>query len=667
MTATRPPRPPLDARLAAGLQQLRVDPRAAETIARELLAAAPRDARGQMLLALARRADGRATEALAGLQALTAEHPDWAPAQYELGKTLGMAGRPHEALAALLRAVQIRPDIRDAWQLIAELRLALGDPAGADRAWANHLAVASASPALRAAAAALCDDRLAESESLLQAQLAGQPDNVEALRMLAEVLARAGRQAEAERSLARVLELAPDFKAARYNHAVVLLQLGRATDCLAVLDRLLATDARNPIWLNLRANALVAIGEYDLAAAAYASVLARYPGNARIWLAYGHALRTAGRTDEAVIAYRKSLGLAPALGEAYWSLANLNLVRFAAADIDAMRSQLGRTDLDSEDRVHFHFALGKALEDAGAYAASFAQYAAGNALRRSMHPYDPAETTRFVVRSEAVFTAEFFAERAGMGSPDPAPIFVLGLPRSGSTLVEQILASHSQVEGTMELPDLAHVARAMVGDRCNEPRELFPEVLRRWPPERLAELGQRYLDRTRVQRKSGAPRFIDKMPNNWMYVGLIHLALPNARIIDTRRDPMSCCFSNYKQLFASGQAFTYDFADLADCYRDYRRLMAHFDAVLPGRVHRVFYDRLVTDTETEIRALLAACGLPFEDACLRFHETRRAVRTPSSEQVRRPIFRDGLEQWRNYAAYLEPLRAALGPLQHDFT
>ena len=479
--------------------------------------------------------------------------------------------------------------------------------------------------------------------------------------MLAEVFARLGRLEESEHILARCVEVAPGLLAARYNRAAVLKNLGRPTEALAELDVLLAAEPRNPTYLNLRANALTSIGEYDRAIADFATVLAKYPLNAKIRLAYGHSLRTAGRRDECIAAYRRSLELAPTLGEAYWSLANLKTFRFDEHDIAAMRAQLARDTLGFEDRVHLQFALGKAFEDLKEFAPSFEHYSAGNAVRRANLRYDPDDTHRFVERSKAVFTRDLLAALAGHGCPDDAPIFVIGMPRSGSTLVEQILSSHSRVEGTMELQDMAQVARSMVEDPANQPRRLFPEVVQGADPATLRRLGERYIERTRIHRKTGAPHFVDKMPNNWMHAGLIHLVLPNAKIIDTRRYPLSCCFSNFKQLYARGHAFAYSLEDTARYYLDYVDLMAHFDDVLPGRVHRVVYERMVEDTETEVRRLLDYCGLPFEDACLRFYETERAVRTPSSEQVRQPIFREGVEQWKNYEPWLAPLVSALGP------
>jgi tetratricopeptide (TPR) repeat protein len=442
----------------------------------------------------------------------------------------------------------------------------------------------------------------------------------------------------------------------------VLYRHDKPAEALPEVEQLLAAEPRNPSHRTLKAAVLGRVGEYDQAIELYRAVLAEYPNQPKVWMSAGHALKTAGRQDEGVAAYRRCIELAPSLGEAWWSLANLKTVKFSAADMDAMRVPLARADIGQEDRFHLHFALGKALEDAGDYAASFEQYAEGNRLRRTMIGYSADENTAHVRRSTQLFTREFFAARAGHGAPAPDPVFIVGLPRSGSTLLEQVLSSHSQVEGTMELPDMVALARELGGRRRAGELSRYPQVLAALGAGELRALGERYLERTRIQRKTGAPFFIDKLPNNFAHVGLIHLILPNARIIDARRHPLACCFSGFKQHFARGQSFSYSLEDIGRYYRDYVELMAHFDAVLPGRVHRVLYEAMVDDTEKEVRRLLDYCGLPFEPQCLEFHRTVRAVRTASSEQVRQPIFREGLDQWRHYDAWLAPLKGVLGPV-----
>jgi hypothetical protein len=352
--------------------------------------------------------------------------------------------------------------------------------------------------------------------------------------------------------------------------------------------------------------------------------------------------------------------LAPRFGEAYWSLANLKTFRFSAQEKQDMLAQLASDDLSAEDRLHFDFAMGKALEDEADYAASFEHYASGNRLRRSQLAYAADEMSSFVRESMELFTADFFASRAGYGCPDVDPIFVVGLPRSGSTLIEQILASHPSVEGTMELPDILAMAGALAGKRKPSEPSRYPGELANLSAAACRELGERYIRDTRIQRKTPKPLFIDKMPNNFLHIGLIRLVLPNAKIIDARRHPLACCFSTFKQHFAEGHRYSYSLEELGRYYREYVLLMDHFDRVSPGAVYRVIHEHLIDDTETEVRRLLSHCGLPFDAACLKFYENTRPVRTPSAQQVRRPINREGIEQWRHYAPWLEPLREALG-------
>jgi tetratricopeptide (TPR) repeat protein len=515
---------------------------------------------------------------------------------------------------------------------------------------------------LLAAGAALHANRIPEAEALLRAHLKQHPEDVRAIRMFAEVAVRIGRLKDAENLLIRCLELAPDFTGARHNYASVLYRLNRPVEALREIDQLLEADPRSPAHRNLKASVLTRIGEYERATRIYQDVLAEYPGQPKLWMNYGHALKTAGREAESIDAYRKCIELNPGAGEAYWSLANLKTFRFSAADTDAMQAQLARTDLSAEDEFHFHFAIGKALEDARAFPQSFEHYAHGNRLRRTLLPYDAEEMSSMVQRSKASLSKDFFAQRSHFGSPSADPIFIVGLPRAGSTLVEQILSSHSAVEGTMELPDLMQIARQLRTGTAGAPAAGYPDVLTTLSAEECRSLGEQYLRQTRIQRKTGTRFFIDKMPNNFTHVGLIRLALPKAKIIDVRRHPLGCCLSVFKQHFARGQAFSYDLEDIGRYYRDYVELMHHFDQVLPGAVYRVTYERLVDDTETEVRRLLEYCGLPFEENCLNFHLNTRPVRTASSQQVRQPIFRDGVDRWRDYEPWLDSLKRALGPV-----
>ncbi len=518
------------------------------------------------------------------------------------------------------------------------------------------------SPRLRKAAIAMNRNDIPQAERLLKAHLYEVPTDVPAIRMLAEVAMRIGRDEDAQHLLERALELAPGFMPARYQLAVLLHRRNDPTGAIAEVERLLAAEPRNPGYRNLAAVILSRIGEYERSSRMYAELVNEYPANARIWLSYGHVLKTEGRQDESVAAYRRAISHEPGFGEAYWSLANLKTFRFTEGDFATMRAGVADPAVDDANRVHLHFALGKAFEDAGDYAASFGHYAEGNALHRARNPYDADLNRKRVEHLKAVFTRDLFAARAGGGCPAANPIFIVGMPRSGSTLLEQILSSHSAVEGTTELPEMITMARELRALADSDDIGGYADVLAAMSPQALRELGERYLERTRVHRKTDRPHFIDKMPNNFVNVAMIQLALPNAKIIDARRHPMACCFSNFKQHYARGQRFSYGLADMGRFYHDYVALMAHFDAVLPGRIHRVFYEGVVEDTETGVRRLLEYCGLPFEPGCLRFFENERPVRTASSEQVRQPIYRDGMDQWRHFDEWLGPLRAALGPV-----
>lgn len=547
----------------------------------------------------------------------------------------------------LARAV---PDPTDLRHQARRLRDA-GDAESAERLELAAIEASIMDPALIEAATALVSNELRTAEHLLRTRLREDPFDVAAIRMMAELAGRLGRYRDAEALLRRALELAPAFRPARSNLATVLHRQNRSAEALVELDRLLADDPENPTHANLKAAALGRMGEFEEAIELYESVLEKAPDQPKVWMSYGHVLKTVGRQQDAIVAYRRATAIRPALGEAWWSLANLKTFEFTDADAAAMRAALAGPDLSDDDRLHLDFALGKALEDRCDAEASFRHYAEGNAIRRAQLAYDPRETAEQVARARALYTPDFYAAREGWGCVAPDPIFILGMPRAGSTLLEQILASHSQVEGTMELSDIpALAARIGAGDT----------PLYALTADQVRQLGEEYLARTRIQRKTDRPFFIDKLPNNWAHVGLIRLILPYAKIIDARRHPLASCFSNFKQHFARGQSFSYGLEDVGRYYGCYVALMAHFDSVLPGHVHRVIYERMVDNTETEIRALLGALGLPFEEACLRFWETGRAIRTASSEQVRRPINREGLEPWKPFDPWLGPLRVALG-------
>jgi tetratricopeptide (TPR) repeat protein len=650
----------IDTALAHAQRLLKSNPALAAEQAGEILKVAPDHPVALLLLGSARRLEGDGAAALAVLQPLAMTQSNWAAAHYELGLVLGDLGQAQAALAALRRAVALKPDLPDAWRAIGDHLTAVGDLASADAAYARHIKASTHDPKLLTAASALVDGRIAQAEALLRAHLKEYPTDVAAIRMLAEVAARLGRNADAEVLLERCLELAPSFHPARHQYAIVLQRQNKAAAALRQLDRLEKIDPRNSSYRNLKAVVLVKIGEYQESIEIYAEVLASHPDESKLWLMYGHALSTAGRERDGIAAYRKCIELAPRFGEAYWSLANLKTFRFTTEEKQTMQTLLARDDLSPDDRLHLDFSMGKALEDDADYAASFRHYASGNRLRRSNLAYSADDMSAFVRESMELFSAEFFAARAGYGAPDPDPIFIVGLPRAGSTLIEQILASHPSVEGTMELPDILAMAGALAGQRKPSEPSKYPRELAKLSATVCRDLGAGYIRDTRIQRKTARPFFVDKMPNNFLHIGLIRLVLPNAKIIDARRHPMACCFSTYKQQFAEGHRYSYDLGELGRYYREYVLLMDHFDRVTPGAVYRVVHERLIEDTETEVRRLLSHCGLPFDPACLRFHENTRPVRTPSAQQVRRPINREGLEQWRRYDEWLGPLREALG-------
>jgi tetratricopeptide (TPR) repeat protein len=602
-----------------------------------------------------------AVEQAAEILKVAPGHPS---AMLMYGLALGASGRGEDAVSALRRTVQLNPELPGAWRALGDHLAAIGDAQGADAAYARHIKASTRDPRLLRPAAALCENDIPLAETLLRSHLQQNPTDVAAIRMLAEVAARLGRYVDAENLLARCLELSPSFATARAQYASLLNRQSRATEALQQIAPLLAAEPNNPHYRNLKATFLVGIGEYQQSIDLYRGILAEYPHRAKVWVTLGHVQKTAGHQEDAVRAYRRGLELEPGMGEAYFSLANLKTFRFEPHDIAAMQAALDPTPPPAavENQLQLHFALGKAYEDEAQYETSFQHYAEGNRLRRSQVSYSAAENTRFVRRSRERYTREFFAERQDVGCQSPDPIFIVGLPRAGSTLIDQILSSHSLVEGTMELHDMISLARGLESRGQHDGPGQYLEVVGTLTPERLRAIGEQYLERTRVQRKTSAPFFIDKMPNNFRHIGLIHLVLPRARIIDARRHPLGSCFSAFKQHFARGQSFSYSLDDLGRYYADYVELMAHFDAVLPGRVHRIHYEALVENTEAEVRRLLDYCGLPFEPQCLRFYENKRAVRTASSEQVRRPIFRAGLDQWRHYEPWLQPLKDALGPV-----
>ncbi|CAN5383414.1 tetratricopeptide repeat-containing sulfotransferase family protein [soil metagenome] len=643
--------------MAEARRLLRVDPAAAVERARRILAQAGEAVEASFILGAALRRAGDLRGALAVLAPLAAARPSAWGLHYEHGMTLAALGEGAAAVAALERATRANPRSSLAWHALGDQYAMLGLADLAAAAQGRALPGGTGDPALAEGAARWFDTEYPAAASALHDRFGLDLNDVAAARLLADVGTRLECHDAVARLLGRTVAAAPDFAPARYHLAVALHLLDRGSAAHETIEPLLESHPDIASYHALRAVIRLQIGQEQGAIDDYAAALKLDPDNAALWHSHGHALRAVGRQAEAVDAYRHALALAPGFGEPWWSLANLKTWRFAPGDIASMQAAIAG-DPSPADRACLHFALGKALEDERLHAESFAHYRRGNETRRALAPHDAEAHADFIRRTIATLDVPFFAARTGAGAAAPDPIFVLGMPRSGSTLVEQILASHSAVEGASELPYVTTIARALT---VRGGRELaYPEALADLTLADFAAAGADYLERAAIHRPQRRARFVDKFPGNFLHIGLIHLMLPNARIIDVRRDPRACCVSLFKQNFARGQAYSYDLGDLGRYYADYVALMAHVDRVLPGRVLRVSYEALVEDTEGEIRRLLDHVGLAFEPACLDFHAGARAVRTPSSEQVRRPIFRDGLDQWRHFAPWLGPLEEALG-------
>jgi tetratricopeptide (TPR) repeat protein len=563
-----------------------------------------------------------------------------------------------------LKAVRINPALPASWRTLHSLYQMTGQADEAVKAAGHVAALAKIPPDIVTANALFSDGELAAAEAIVRPFLLKHGNHVEAMRLLARIGMAHDILDDADLLLEAVLTLAPDYQAARYDYALALLRRHKHVEAIAELEKLLLLEPDNRSYRTTYATAKVGLGDHEAALELYRRLVADAPQasqESELHLSIAHSYKAMGRQAEAVESYRAAAAVLPSFGDAYWSLANLKTYRFTEDEIARMRSEEAAQTTAPTDRFHLCFALGKAFEDRGEFGESFRYYERGNALKRSQSKYSPEPFERNTRLQKTICTREFFAARRGVGCGDADPIFIVGLPRSGSTLLEQILASHPLVEGTMELADIPRMVLELQGRSPDAENPRYPQILQSLQPEEFTRLGQKYLRDTRVYR-TGKPYFIDKMPNNFRHLGLIHLILPNAKIIDARRSAMACCFSNFKQLFASGQEFTYGLQDIARYYRTYVELTAHWDAVLPGRVLRVQHEEVVEDLEAHVRRILEFCGLEFDARCVEFHKTERSIRTASSEQVRRPIFKEGIDQWRNFEPWLGPLRDALGPV-----
>ena len=609
------------------------------------------------MAAVNRRYLGQADEALLVLARLESAHPTYSRLFQERGHCHAARTDPASALNAYLQAVNLNAALPASWQALAALFKSAGRLDEAATA-ASHVAKLRSLPAAVVTASSMfADGEVHEAERVVRDFLKANPNDVEAMRLLARIGMKLDVLDDAEFLLESVLAFSPGYHLARYDYVRVLLHRHRNAKAHEQAKILLRAEPENRDYRAVYATACLALSDHDEAIRIYRQLVRESPAAADLHLSIGHALKTLGRQQDAIVSYRAAAHANPGFGDAYWSLANLKTYRFTATELAVMRAQEADATRPA-DRYHLCFALGKAFEDAGQYADAFTYYARGNALKKAEIAYRPEIVERGARLQIGTVTREFLAGRRGTGCARPDPIFVVGLPRAGSTLIEQILASHSQVDGTMELADIARLVQKLQGRRHDENNPAYPGALRDLSADQLRDMGENYLADTDIYR-TGRALFIDKNPNNFRHLGLIHLILPNARIIDARREPMACCLSNFKQLFASGQEFTYDLKDIARYYRAYVTLMAHWEGAMPGKILRVQHEDLVADLESGVKRMLAFCGLPFEPQCLRFHETERSVRTASSEQVRRPIFTEGLTQWRHFEPWLGPLKESL--------
>ena len=633
----------------------------AASMAKSVLAGQPAHRDALYIAAVCARYQNQPDEARAFLAELKAAAPDFGRAFQEEGHLKRQQGDVSGALLAYQRATRYNPALIASWTAQAAILDATGQPDAAANAMAQAGRLKSLPRELLAVMHHMHEGRVLRAEEIARHFMQQHPTHVEGMRLLAEIGSRLGVHEDADFLLESAIELEPDNIQLRLDYIQVLRKRQKFSAALEQARLLLEREPDNPLFQSHFAIESMQAGDYETALTMFDKVLQRLPDDPATLTSRGHALKTFGRSDEAISSYRRATDLAPGHGDAWYGLANLKTYRFSDAELAAMEAQAASPDLDHTSRIYIAFALGKAFEDRKDYSNAFAAYTRGNALKHQTIRYTTDQMQDEFAAQKSICTPALFEKQAGKGNPAPDPIFILGLPRAGSTLIEQILASHPDVDGTLELPNILSLAHRLRGRSQITDRDHYPRILHDLSEDDLFALGQDYIDTTRIHRKV-APFFTDKMPNNFRHIGLIHLILPNAKIIDARRNPMDCCWSGFKQLFAEGQEFTYALDDIGHYYRAYVDLMEHWDAVLPtGRILRVQHEDVLDDLEGQVRRLLDHCGLPFDARCVNFHETDRAVRTASSEQVRRPINRAGLEQWRPYEAHLEPLKTALGP------
>lgn len=630
----------------------------AETVIGSLLNSDEENAEGLYILSVCQRYRKQPEKALQTLEKLKAVEPAYGRAFQEAGHNYRLMQDSEAAIEAYEHAVLRNPALTASWRALFELHQAQGNHKAAEQARQQLVHWSEMPIELVSVSSMIHEGKLYKAEQLCRSFLQQKPHHIEAMRLLADIGAKLMVLDDAEFLLESCVEFEPDNVAARFDYANVLYKRQKYREALEQAEILHRRDPANLAFNMTLANSHVGAGDMEAALRIYNDVLRDKPDNPNVLLMQGHALKTVGKLDDAIAAYRKAYGVKPDFGDVFWSLANLKTYRFSDEEIEQMRAREEDGKTDFVDRFHFCFALGKAFEDRKEFALSMEYYQRGNALKKQQSRYSADRTDNEFKAQIKECSEALFEAKKGCGHQAPDPIFIVGLPRAGSTLLEQILASHSQVDGTMELPNIMALVHRLNGRRRIDDDQRYPGILHELTAEQLHQFGEDFINSTRIYRK-GAPFFIDKMPNNFRHIGLINLILPNAKIIDARRDPMSCCFSGFKQLFAEGQEFSYGLEEIGRYYKGYVELMDHWDKVLPGKILRVQHEDVVEDLETQVHRILDFCGLPFEKACLDFYKTDRAVNTPSSEQVRQPIYKSGLDQWRNFEPYLDPLKAAL--------
>jgi len=632
----------------------------AAIIADGLLQADPTDQDALYVAAVAARYLEKFDAASDHLRALIDVAPEYGRAHQERGHLSKAMGDPDRALEAFVLATRYNPALTASWQAQADLFKMRGQSSEAEIALAQLQRIAALPRELLAVTNHLHEGRILRAEEIARSFMRKHPRHIEGMRLLADIGSRLGVHEDADFLLETAIELDPENVQLRIDHIQVLRKRQKFEVALAAARELLDRDPESPVFQSLFAIESMQAGDYERALEMFDKVLEKLPNDTATLTSRGHALKTYGRSEEAIASYRDAIAADPRNGDAWYALANLKTYHFSDQELAQMQAAQNTPALSFMARVHLAFALGKAFEDREDFAAAFRNYELGNTLKRRQTRYTTEQMQAEFAAQKQYCTSAVMRAQAGKGDPAPDPIFIVGLPRAGSTLIEQILASHSQVDGTLELPNILSLAHRMRGRNLVTDRDRYPRILGELSGEELAALGRDYIENTRVHRQ-GAAFFTDKMPNNFRHIALIHLILPNAKIIDARRAPMDCCWSGYKQLFAEGQEFTYGLDEIGQYYRDYVDLMSHWDRVLPeGRILKVQHEDVLADLEGQVRRLLDYCELPFEPDCIDFHKTDRAVRTASSEQVRQPINRAGQDQWRPFETFLGPLKTALG-------